>query len=659
MTSLNSVWLHGNQFMGPIPDFSNLTQLSVVSFRDNILTGVIPASFVRPPPKFGRNVDLHMRQESNRFCTDVPGGTCDDRVNALLSVLEGFGYPKAFADNWQGNELCDNWKEIVCLSGSKVSVFNFRSMGLSGTISPNFSLLPSITKLILSDNFITGTIPTELTKLSNLVELDVSNNRLFGNVSSFRNGVKVSIDGNPDIGNDKSSAPSPSPPGSPTVPGGGDLPTSGEKKSKTGIIVGAVIGVVGGLLLVGAAVFCVLSNKKKRSGKVQSPNTVVIHPRHSGDQDAVKVTIAGGGVNGGTHDVLSPRSNGPGDVHVVEVGNMVISIQVLKNVTDNFSEKNILGRGGFGIVYKGELHDGTKIAVKRTQTGSVGEKGLNEFMSEIAVLTKVWHRHLVALLGYCLDGNKRLFHLFNWSELGLKPLEWTRRLTIALDVARGVEYLHGLAHQSFIHRDLKPSNILLGDDMRAKVADFGLVRLAPEGNFMTGRVTTKVDFYSFGVILMELITGRKALDESQLEDSLHLVTWFRRMHLNKDTFLKAIDPTIDFDEETLASISTVAELAGYCTAREPYQRSDMGHAVNVLSSLVELWKLAEPEGEDIYGIDLDMPLPQALNKWQAFEGMSNLEESSSSFLPSEDNTQTSVPTWPSGFAESFTSTYGC
>ena len=360
-------------------------------------------------------------------------------------------------------------------------------------------MLPSITKLILLDNFITGTIPTELTKLTNLVELDVSNNRLFVNVPSFRNGVKVSIDGNPDIGKDKSSAPSPSPPGSPTVPGGGggggDSPASGEKKSKTGIIVGAVIGVVGGLLLVGVAVFCLLSTKKKRSGKVQSPNTVVIHPRHSGDQDAVKVTVARGGVNGGTHDVLSPRSNGPSDIHVVKAGNMVISIQVLKNVTDNFSEKNILGRGGFGIVYKGELHDGTKIVVKRMQTGPVGEKGLNEFMSEIAVLTKVRHRHLVALLGYCLDGNERLLvyeympqgslnqHLFHWRDLGLKPLEWTRRLTIALDVARGVEYLHSLAHQSSIHRDLKPSNILLGDDMRAKVSDFGLVRLAPEGKF--------------------------------------------------------------------------------------------------------------------------------------------------------------------------------
>ena len=91
---------------------------------------------------------------------------------------------------------------------------------------------------------------------------------------------------------------------------------------------------------------------------------------------------------------------------------------------------------------------------------------------------------------------------------------------------------------------------------------------------VTGRVTTKVDLYSFGVILMELITGRKAINYSQPEESLHLVSWFRRVYLNKDAFQKAIDPTIDLDEESLASINTVAELAGHCTWREPYQRPD-------------------------------------------------------------------------------------
>lgn len=173
---------------------------------------------------------------------------------------------------------------------------------------------------------------------------------------------------------------------------------------------------------------------------------------------------------------------------------------------------------------------------------------------------------------------------------------------------------------------------------------------------VTGRVTTKVDVFSFGVILMEMMTGRKALDDTQPEESLHLVTWFRRIHINKDTFFKCIDPTIELDEETLASISTVAELAGHCTAREPYQRPDMGHVVNVLSSLVELWKPAEPDSDDMYGIDLEMTLPQALKKWQAFEG-SNLD-ASSSFTTSGDNTQTSIPTRPSGFADSFTSADG-
>ena len=113
---------------------------------------------------------------------------------------------------------------------------------------------------------------------------------------------------------------------------------------------------------------------------------------------------------------------------------------------------------------------------------------------------------------------------------------------------------------------------------------------------------------------MELITGRKALDETQPEDSMHLVTWFRRMYINKDSFRKAIDPTIELNEETFASVHTVAELAGHCCARQPYQRPDMGHAVNVLSSLVEMWKPSDQSSEDIYGIDLDMSLPQALKK---------------------------------------------
>ncbi|CAL5427930.1 unnamed protein product [Camellia sinensis] len=200
----------------------------------------------------------------------------------------------------------------------------------------------------------------------------------------------------------------------------------------------------------------------------------------------------------------------------------------------NLIQKNILGRGGFGTVYKGRLYDGTMIAVKRMESGDTAWMETRGYL----------------FMNTCLKG---LFsrYLFRWKEEGLKPLEWLKRLTIAVDVARGVEYLHGLADQSFIHWDLKPSNILLGDDMHAKVGDFGFVRLAPDekssvltklaGTFgyvaleyaVTGRVTIKVDVFSFGVILMQLITGRKAVVELETEQDefIGIVTWFHKMRM--------------------------------------------------------------------------------------------------------------------------------
>lgn len=511
MTNLQEIWLHLNQFSGPLPDFTNLVGLQKLSLRDNQLTGIVPSSLVSlkslmvvnltnnllqgPTPAFNPNVALDMRPGSNNFCLDSPGEPCDPRVSALLLVAQSMNFPTAFSQGWEGNDPCKSFKGITCTGNpGNVTIINFKNMGLGGSISPSFSLLTSVEKLILSNNFLSGTIPIELVTMPSLIELDVSNNRLHGTVPVFRKNVILNTQGNPDIGKDHPSAPAPSSPSgnSPSDPGSGgsdDL----DKKSNTGVVVGSIIGVIIGLLVVGTAIFFWYKRKRQRGSRVQSPNTVVIHPSHSGDQDAVKITITEARVDESAPETSRVPPAGPSNVHVVEAGNLVISIQVLRNVTNNFSPDNILGRGGFGTVYKGELHDGTKIAVKRMESGVIGEKGLNEFKAEIAVLTKVRHRNLVALLGYCLDGNERLLvyeympqgtlsrFLFHWEDEGIKPLEWKRRLIVALDVARGVEYLHSLAHQSFIHRDLKPSNILLGDDLRAKVADFGLVRLAPEG----------------------------------------------------------------------------------------------------------------------------------------------------------------------------------
>ncbi|GMY32063.1 receptor-like kinase tmk4 [Fagus crenata] len=319
--------------------------------------------------------------------------------------------------------------------------------------------------------------------------------------------------------------------------------------------------------------------------------------------------------------------NGQEVVKNIDGSNVVISIEVLRQVTNNFSEDNILGRGGFGVVYKGELSDGTKIAVKRMKSGAVSNKGMKQFQAEIEVLTRVRHRRLVALLGYCINDIERLLvfeympegtltqHLFHWGENGCSPLTWKERITIALDVARGVEYLHNLAQQSFIHRDLKPSNILLGHDMRAKVADFGLVKNVTDGKYSvetqlagtigylapecaaTGRVTAKVDVYAFGVVLMELITGRRAINNTMPDEGSHLVTWFCQILINKENIMNAIDQTLNPDEKTMENIIKVVELAKYCTTHEPYQRPDMGRVVNILSPLVEQWEPTCPEEE--------------------------------------------------------------
>ncbi|PRQ41000.1 putative protein kinase RLK-Pelle-LRR-IX family [Rosa chinensis] len=563
MTSLTPVWLHGNQFTGPLPEFSELTDLLDLNLGHNKLKGIVPASLQNLSllqnvslssnllqglmPNFTGGAIKQVDVTSNNFCTNDAGTKCDPRVTILLSIAKDMGYPTAFAENWIGNDPCGgstHWTGLTCSGKDDITVLNFPNMGLTGTISSNFSLLTSLNRLILRDNSLTGIIPQELTNLHNLEEIDLSNNKLCGKVPSFRENVVVKLGGNPDIGKDHPSGPT----------NGG-----GSKKSKTGVIVGVVMGCIVGALLVGLLAFYLLKRKHSRYSKVQSPNSLVIHPRHSGDQNAVKITVANrvNGIGSENH------SNGPNDIQV-EAGNMIISIQVLRGVTNNFNEDNILGKGRFGTVYEGELHDGTKIAVKRMESGVVAEKGLHEFKSEIAVLTKVRHRHLVGLLGYCLDGNERLLVY----ERRLEPLEWTRRLTIALDVARGVQYLHGLANEIFIHRDLKPSNILLGDDMRAKVADFGLVCLAPAGK---ASIETRLagtfgylapeyaDVFSFGVILMELITGRKALDESQPEESCHLVTWFHRKIIKTDALPEMVDPRINVNEETISSISTVAE----------------------------------------------------------------------------------------------------
>lgn len=166
-----------------------------------------------------------------------------------------------------------------------------------------------------------------------------------------------------------------------------------------------------------------------------------------------------------------------------------------------------------------------------------------------------------------------------------------------------------------------------------------------------GKITTKVDVFSYGVVLMELLTGLTALDEERSEESRYLAEWFWRIKSSKEKLMAAIDPALEVNEETFESIAIIAELAGHCTGREPYHRPDMGHAVNVLSPLVEKWKPTVDKSDCYSGIDYSLPLPQMLKVWQ------EAERKEISYTSLEDS-KGSIPARPAGFADSFTSSDG-
>ncbi|CAD6209401.1 unnamed protein product [Miscanthus lutarioriparius] len=239
--------------------------------------------------------------------------------------------------------------------------------------------------------------------------------------------------------------------------------------------------------------------------------------------------------------------------------------------TGYFNEANFIGEGGFGKVYKGKIN-GQMVAVK--QLARDGVQGRNEFLVEVLMLTVLNHRNLVSLVGFCAQGDERLLvyeympfgslesHLFD-VPLGKKPLDWNTRVRIAVGVAEGLSYLHNVADPPVIYRDMKAANILLGEDFSPKLSDFGLAKVGPVGDrthvstrvmgtygycapdyVVSGKLTMKSDIYSFGVLLLELITGRRIYDASRPKPEQSLLTWSRPFLHDKRKFYRLADPSL-------------------------------------------------------------------------------------------------------------------
>ncbi|KAK4478964.1 hypothetical protein RD792_014471 [Penstemon davidsonii] len=333
---------------------------------------------------------------------------------------------------------------------------------------------------------------------------------------------------------------------------------------------------------------CRDSTSPSKSGSVNS-NTVIVIPKNVKDLR---------------------QSPGNGDLDIFTYAEM-------KLATKHFRPDQVLGDGGFGIVYKGVIDDNVRTGYKTTQVAikeldPEGLQGDREWLAEVNYLGQLRHPNLVKLIGYCCEGDHRLLvyeymasgslekHLFVRVRASLT---WNKRLKIALDAARGLAFLHGV-EKPIIYRDFKTSNILLDMDFKAKLSDFGLARVGPTGDqthvstrvmgtygyaapeyVMTGHLTARSDVYGFGVVLLEMLIGRKVMDKSRPSREHNLVEWARPLLNQSKKLLRILDPRIE-GQYSIKILMKVANLAFLCLSQNPKGRPVMSQVIEILEPLV-------------------------------------------------------------------------
>ncbi|GLJ57870.1 hypothetical protein SUGI_1382800 [Cryptomeria japonica] len=551
-------------------------------------------------------------------------------VAALAAVKEHFEIKEWVADPcfglpWEGINCSNSTTAVrvlaIDLSGKNLTGsiptsiaqmtelinISFANNNLSGAF-PNFSNLSRLERLHLQNNNLNGEIPDWLSQLPNLKELFIENNNFSGVLPQHlldKSSLKLKYNGNAFLCMNKQDC----------VPSMiSTRSNSKPKRIKVGIVmvlIASGIVVIALLLLVNLIVYRKIFRKK---------------------------AITNANVKSRASERKSLYPNSEGWVFIRDFHYSIITVpnpsktraftrEEMMTATENFSYK--IGRGGFGSVFWGKLPDGKQIAVKVLSLYS--KQGAVEFLNEIDLLSRVNHRNLLHLLGYCnkckelmlvyeyMVGGSLMDHLYGPHLGKYSNLDWKSRLQIALDAAQGLEYLHVDCTPKIIHRDIKTANILLDDNLNGKLADFGLSRLTIDGEashvattvkgtvgyldpeyFHTQMLTEKSDVYSFGVLLLEMICGRPAIDTSLSDQEMSLIRWVKPLfeiedHLN---IAEIVDKGLG-DDYSIKSVVHVGKLAIRCVESKPSSRPSVSRVVIELKEAVEYNAVSVDLSEEI------------------------------------------------------------
>ncbi|KFK28787.1 hypothetical protein AALP_AA7G048200 [Arabis alpina] len=551
---------------------------------------------------------------------------------------------------------------------SSLSYMNVSGNSLSMSIGDIFAGHESLTTLDLSHNNFSGDLPSSLSTASKLSVLYVQNNQLTGSIDLLsslplttlnvaNNHFKGSIpkelisiktliyDGN--SFDNVPASPEPERPDKKEKPPGSKKPNKDkgpeEKSSESnkGLSGGVVSGIVFGSLFVAGIIalvlyLCIHKKKKKVGGSTRAsqrslPLSATSEMQEQrvksvasvADSPAEKVTVDRVLKNGSLNRIRSP---------ITASQYTVSSLQV---ATNSFSQENIIGEGSLGRVYRAEFPNGKIMAIKKIDNAALSLQEEDTFLEAISNMSRLRHPNIVPLVGYCTEhaqrllvyeyvGNGNLDDTLHLNDDRSMNLTWNARVKVALGTAKALEYLHEVCLPSIVHRNFKSANILLDEELNPHLSDSGLAALTPNterqvstqvvGSFgysapefaLSGVYTVKSDVYTFGVVMLELLTGRKPLDSSRTRAEQSLVRWATPQLHDIDALSKMVDPSLN-GMYPAKSLSRFADIIALCIQPEPEFRPPMSEVVQQLVRLVQRASVVKRRSSDDTGFSYRTP----------------------------------------------------